>query len=152
MKITIAAAGRFRPGPEKSLYEKYIQRLPWSTTLVEVDERRARNAKHRRSQEAVKFIQAIPKGATVIALDARGKTLSSEGIAERLRNWQDEGVRSLIFVIGGADGLDQDLLRRADLILSLGSMTWPHLLVRVMLAEQLYRAGTLISGHPYHRG
>lgn len=151
MKIVIAAPGRFRACPEKDLYEKYIQRLPWAVSLVEIDEKRTKDTKQRRTQEAGKLANAIPKGATVVALDERGKTVSSVAMAEKLRNWQDQGTREIAFLIGGADGLDRNLLQQADLTLSLGAMTWPHLLVRAMLAEQLYRASTLISGHPYHR-
>jgi 23S rRNA (pseudouridine1915-N3)-methyltransferase len=94
---------------------------------------------------------AVPKGATIIVLDQRGKTLSSEDFATRLGRWQDEGVGDLAFIIGGADGLDPAWRQRAALVLSLGAMTWPHVLARVMLAEQLYRAQSILAGHPYHR-
>jgi 23S rRNA (pseudouridine1915-N3)-methyltransferase len=151
MKIVIAAPGRFRSSPEKDLYEKYIQRLPWAVSLIEIDEKKTKDTKQRRAQEGGKLANAVPKGAIVVALDEGGKTVSSVAMAEKLRNWQDEGTREIAFLIGGADGLDRDLLQRADLALSFGAMTWPHLLVRAMLAEQLYRSSTLISGHPYHR-
>jgi 23S rRNA (pseudouridine1915-N3)-methyltransferase len=87
----------------------------------------------------------------MVALDEIGTGLSSDGLAQKIGGWQDQGVRDLTFLIGGADGLSPELLKCADLVLSLGAMTWPHMMVRVMLAEQLYRASTLISGHPYHR-
>jgi 23S rRNA (pseudouridine1915-N3)-methyltransferase len=151
LKIIIAAAGRFRTGPEKVLYQKYVDRLPWSLSLFEVDEKHIKDVKKRRHNEAQKLEKVIPRASTIIALDETGVSLSSEGLAKKLAIWQDQGVRDLVFLIGGAAGHSPDLLKRADLVLSLGAMTWPHILVRVMLAEQLYRASTLISGHPYHR-
>jgi len=152
MKITIAAAGRFRGGPEKELYQKYIERLPWPISLSEVDERHIKDKRKQRQQEARKLEKAVPKASTIVALDEIGTGLSSDGLAKKIGGWQDQGVRDLTFLIGGADGLSPELLKCADLVLSLGAMTWPHMMVRVMLAEQLYRASTLISGHPYHRG
>ena len=151
MRIIIAAAGRFRAGPEKGLYQKYVDRLPWPVSLSEIDEKHLKDAKKRKVQEARKLESVIPKDSTVIALDETGTGLTSKGLAERLGNWRDQGVRDFTFLIGGADGLSAELIKRADLVLSFGTMTWPHLLVRVMLAEQLYRASTLLSGHPYHR-
>ena len=88
----------------------------------------------------------------MVALDGRGKTLTSEEFATRLARWRDDGIADLVFVIGGADGLDRRLIERAAFVLSLGAMTWPHLLVRVLLAEQIYRAQSILLGHPYHRG
>jgi len=98
-----------------------------------------------------RLLAAVPEGATVAALDEKGKTLSSAAFAEKLSAWRDNGVRDLAFVIGGADGLDGALLKQADLVLSLGPMTWPHVMVRGLLAEQLYRAQCIQQGHPYHR-
>jgi len=94
----------------------------------------------------------LPKGATAVALDAGGKQFSSEAFAARLAAWRESGAAELAFLIGGADGIAETVLTRADFILSLGAMTWPHLLARVMLLEQLYRAQQIIAGHPYHRG
>ena len=95
---------------------------------------------------------AVPEGATVVVLDEGGRTLTSAAFARRIGGWRESGVRDLAFLIGGTDGMDESVIGRADLVLSLGSMTWPHLLVRGMLAEQIYRAQTILSGHPYHRG
>ena len=93
----------------------------------------------------------LPKQAVLVALDARGQSLTSEAFAARLAKWRDGSAGDLAFVIGGADGLEPALVKRADLVLSLGAMTWPHMLARAMLAEQLYRAATILQGHPYHR-
>lgn len=142
MKIVIAAVGKIRSGAEKDLYDRYVQRLPWKTSMVEVDEKRSKSSGLK---------GAIPSGALVIALDESGATLSSEKFARKIEGWQNQGARNLAFVIGGADGLPRDIFDTADEILSLGPMTWPHLLVRALLAEQLYRASTILSGHPYHR-
>jgi 23S rRNA (pseudouridine1915-N3)-methyltransferase len=147
MRVIIAAIGRPRPDPVEDLFQDYLRRCPWTIQVVDVvprDGPRARRA------EAEALRAAVPGGAVVVALDARGRSLTSEGFADRLGAWRDDG-RAVAFLIGGADGLDPELRRRADLVLAFGTMTWPHRLVRVMLAEQLYRASTIHAGHPYHR-
>ena len=98
------------------------------------------------------LLRAVPDGARVVALDAAGKTLTSAAFAKHLGAWRDAGVKDVAFLIGGADGLDGAVTGAADLVLSLGAMTWPHLLARAMLAEQIFRAQCILSGHPYHRG
>ena len=98
-----------------------------------------------------RLLGQVPVGAVVVALDETGKTLNSVAFAEKLKVWRDEGVRDVAFLIGGADGLDDAVRNRADLVMSFGAMTWPHLLVRGLLAEQIYRAQCILSGHPYHR-
>lgn len=150
MRLTLLAVGRMRAGPERNLLEHYRTRI--DIVVKEVDERRPLAPADRRRREAELLRAACPRGATLVALDARGHMLSSEGLAARLRAWQDGGVGDLAFAIGGADGLDETLVRDASFVLSLGPMTWPHLLVRGMLAEQLYRARSILAGHPYHRG
>ena len=117
--------------------------------LREVEDKRAGTG--RKAREADLLLSALPKNATVVALDERGKTLSSIQLAHALAAWRDDGTADIAFVIGGADGLDARVTQRADLVLSLGPMTWPHLMVRAMLAEQLYRAQQILAGHPYHR-
>lgn len=104
-----------------------------------------------RDQEALALLRRVPPGAVVVALDQRGTALTSPDLANRLGGWRDDGRREIAFLIGGAAGLGRSVLDRADLVLSLGPMTWPHLLVRAMLAEQLYRAVMILQGHPYHR-
>jgi 23S rRNA (pseudouridine1915-N3)-methyltransferase len=156
MRIAIVAVGRARAGPLAELFRDYAERVAatrvyGAVTLHEVEERRKLGPSALRAREADLLRAAIPKNAQVIALDAGGESLSSEAFARRLAGWRDSGVGTLAFVIGGADGLDAALLRESTARLSLGAMTWPHLLVRVMLAEQLYRAATILQGHPYHR-
>lgn len=151
MRILIAAVGRARAGPLRDLYEGYVRRLAWPVTLREVEVRQALPADRLKAREAELLLAAVPDGAAVIALDERGRALSSLEFAERIRLWRDSGPAALAFLIGGADGHDESVRRRADLLLSFGAMTWPHMLVRAMLAEQLYRAQTILSGHPYHR-
>ncbi len=151
MRITIAAVGRDKVGPARDLFETYTKRLPWPVELREVEEKRPLPAPQMKAREAELLLAAVPAGALVIALDGRGTTLSSEGLAAKLGGWRDEGRRDVAFLIGGADGLDRAVLDAAGLTLSLGAMTWPHMLVRPKLAEQLYRAWTILEGHPYHR-
>ncbi len=151
MRVVIAAVGRARAGPARDLFEHYVGRINWPITLREVEERRSLPLERLRAREAELLLAALPKGAPIVALDERGKALSSPEFAERIGRWRDDGVADLAFVIGGADGLDEGLRRRADLVLGLGRMTWPHLLVRALIAEQLYRAQQILAGHPYHR-
>lgn len=150
MEIVIAAIGRAR-GPEHELYSSYIARLPWRVDLKEIEIKKELAADKRRALEGEALRAAAPKGARVIALDERGKAETSAAFAQRLGRWRDDGVRAVTFIIGGADGLDEALRKNADAVLSFGAMTWPHLLVRALLAEQLYRAHTILTGHPYHR-
>ena len=158
MHITVAAIGRARTAPEQALFDDYARRLarsgPAALTLELKDgeDRRKLGTDARRAAEAELLLKLVPKGAPIVALDARGKSLTSEEFAKRIARWRDDGVADLAFVIGGADGLDPSLLKRANFVLSLGTMTWPHLLVRAMLAEQIYRAQSILLGHPYHRG
>ena len=151
MRITLAAVGRMRAGAMRDLFDDYAGRLrlPWK--LVEVEEHRRLKPDQLKSREAELLRAAIPKGATLVAMDERGKPQSSEQFAKKIGDWRDSGVADLAFLIGGADGLDDGLRKEAALILSLGAMTWPHFLARIMLAEQLYRAETILAGHPYHR-
>lgn len=151
MRVVIAAVGRARAGPARDLFEHYVGRINWPITLREVEERRPLPPDRLRAREAELLLAALPDGARIVALDERGKALSSPEFAERVRRWRDDGVSDLAFVIGGAEGLDDALRRRADLVLGLGRMTWPHLLVRALIAEQLYRAQQILAGHPYHR-
>ena len=151
MRIVIAAVGKARREPERELFEAFVKRISWPIALKEVEEHRPLPAPQRKAAEAAKLIAALPDGATVVALDEAGKTLSSTDFAKRIGRWRDDGVGDLAFVIGGADGLDASVLERAQLTLSLGPMTWPHMMVRALLSEQLYRAQSILAGHPYHR-
>ncbi|MDO8974364.1 23S rRNA (pseudouridine(1915)-N(3))-methyltransferase RlmH [Reyranella sp.] len=151
MKITIAAIGRASRGPERDLYEHYAGRIRWPLVLRELEEKRKLPAPQLMQREGELLLDAAPAGATLVMLDRRGKVLDSEGFAARLAGWRDTSVSDVAFLIGGADGHTEAMLKNATLILSFGAMTWPHLLARGMLAEQIYRAQQLLAGHPYHR-
>jgi 23S rRNA (pseudouridine1915-N3)-methyltransferase len=144
--------GRLRSGPLKELQALYAARIVPPPAIVEVDERRSLPPVQLKAREGDLILGALPTGVPFVALDEGGIQWSSRTLAERIAAWRDRGSPELAFAIGGADGLHSLVLKRADLILSLGSMTWPHLLVRGMLLEQLYRAQQILAGHPYHRG
>ena len=159
MRITLFAVGRLKSGPENELSGRYLDRfakaggalgLDFART-VEVAESRASTTELRKKEEAAQLIRIIPDGAALILLDERGKTPDSPGFADSLARLRDDGRRDLVIAIGGADGLDPELHAKADAVISFGRMTWPHQLVRILVAEQLYRAVTILSGHPYHR-
>ena len=152
MRILVAAVGRLRRGPEFDLLETYRRRMRWPVSIREVEEHRPLPAAERQRREAELLRAAVPGAAVLIALDERGSQLDSRQFADRIAAWQSAGRSDLAFVIGGADGLDGALLAAADMKLSLGAMTWPHMLVRGMLMEQLYRAQQILAGHPYHKG
>jgi len=158
MQITIAAVGRLKAGPERLLVERYLERagqtgraLGLTVAVREFPESRAARAEERMAQEAATLMGVLPEGARLIVLDERGDTVTSEAFAQRLGVLRDGGLRDVVFAIGGADGHGEALRRRADQSLAFGAMTWPHQIVRLMLAEQIYRATTILSGHPYHR-
>lgn len=159
MRLAIAAVGRMKSGPERDLVSRYLDRAvasgkPLALTgfdVFELNESRAGSAAARKVEEAKGLRSVLPDGI-LVTLDERGKAIGSEAFANLLARWRDEGRPAVSFVIGGADGIDPDFVRSADMSLSFSPMVWPHQLVRIMLAEQLYRATTILSGHPYHRG
>lgn len=151
MRISVIAVGRMRSAPERALFERYRDRITWPLDLREVEDRRSRAADERRRREAVLLLDAVPAGATIVALDGDGRTIDSAAFAEVFATWRDDGRRNVAFLIGGAEGLDPSVRETADLVLSLGPMTWPHLLARVLLMEQIFRAQCILAGHPYHR-
>ncbi|MGH6928840.1 MAG: 23S rRNA (pseudouridine(1915)-N(3))-methyltransferase RlmH [Dongiaceae bacterium] len=154
MRINIIAVGRWKAGPERELFDEYVRRLNWSVTLKEVEEHRKVPPAQLMAREGELLLAALPKaspGLFVVALDPRGKGLSSEELANHIRQWRERGIDELAFLVGGAEGLSTLVRQRAGFVLSFGAMTWPHLLVRTMLVEQLYRAQSIQSGHPYHR-
>ena len=138
MLLHIVARGKIGRSPEAELVERYLKRIAWPTKVTELPDRGG------------KIPGSAPNGVTVV-LDERGTALSSIDLAKKLETWRDAGKREARFVIGGADGHDDDDRRSADLLLSFGEATWPHLLVRAMLAEQLFRATSILANHPYHR-
>ena len=151
MKLTIAAIGRTGRGPERDLYEHYAGRIRWLLTLRELEEKKKLPPAQLIGREGELLLAAVPPKSVLVALDRRGKMLDSEAFAGHLRRWRDDAVADVAFLIGGADGHGESLLKRATLVVSFGAMTWPHLLARAMLAEQIYRAQQLLAGHPYHR-
>ena len=160
MRIIIAAVGRLKRGPETELAERYLKRaeqtgrnLGWRLIeIIEIRESRADDAARRMLEESIALANIIPDGALTVLLDERGENLGSAGFAQRLGEWRAADRAALVFMIGGADGLAPSLREKAKLTLSLGAATWPHQIVRVLLLEQLYRAATILTGHPYHRG
>ncbi len=152
MRIVIVAVGRFGRGPEKVLFDDYAGRLPWTVALREIDPGKSRSAGERKKREAALLLRLVPERAAIVALDRAGESLSSEAFADHFRRWQEGGKRDVAFLIGGPDGHGAEIAKAADLVLSLGAMTWPHMLARVMLVEQLFRAHAIMTGHPYHRG
>lgn len=159
MRIAVAAVGRLKAGPDRELVERYRLRAAKiggslglrGPDMVEIRESRAREAGRRMVEEAIALADVIPNDAVRVVLDSRGQNASSDTLTGRIRGWRDGGRQALCFVIGGADGLAAGLLDEADMPLAFGSATWPHQLVRIMLMEQIYRAMTILSGHPYHR-
>ncbi len=155
MNYHILAVGRFGRGrshsAERDLFEQFAKRIQPPPAVIEVEEKRPMAVAERMRREAELLRTALPAGAFVIALDERGKTLSSEEFARRIGDLRDNGRRDIAFLIGGADGLEKSLRESADLVISFGRMTWPHMLVRGMLAEQIFRAQSILAGHPYHR-
>jgi 23S rRNA (pseudouridine1915-N3)-methyltransferase len=151
MRLTIVAVGRAKAGPELELYRQFARRLNWPLALKEVEDRKKDPAR-RTEREAELLLAAVPAGAKLVALDERGESLTSEAFAALLVRWRDDGIGEVAFVLGGADGLSPEVLKRADRRIAFGTMTWPHQMARAMLAEQLYRAETIFAGHPYHRG
>jgi len=147
----IVAIGKQRRGPLGELQALYAGRLNPPPAIVELEEKRKLPPVQLQAREAELILAAVPAGARLVALDEKGAGWSSREFAERLATWRDQGIATLAFAIGGADGLGSAVIERADSVVSLGAMTWPHLLVRGMLLEQLYRAQQILAGHPYHR-
>jgi 23S rRNA (pseudouridine1915-N3)-methyltransferase len=159
MRILIAAVGRLKQGPERELAVAYRKRAQTigrplglrEIEIVEIRESRAADAERRRVEEAIAIANVIPERAIIVVLDEHGANLDSVALAALLREWRAEDRPAVCFAIGGADGLAGSLRERAKLKLAFGTATWPHQLVRIMLLEQLYRAGSILAGHPYHR-
>jgi 23S rRNA (pseudouridine1915-N3)-methyltransferase len=158
LRVVVAAIGRMKQGPERELVSRYLDRARASGKLLaltgfdvlEFAESRAGSVESRKDDETKTLVAALPEGVRVV-LDERGKSISSQAFALQLGRWRDDGRPAVSFVIGGADGHGRELLAGSDLTLSFSPLTWPHQMVRIMLAEQLYRATTILSGHPYHR-
>jgi 23S rRNA (pseudouridine1915-N3)-methyltransferase len=159
MRLIVISIGRLKQGPERELAERYRERFDVigrklgfrGLEIHEIPESRARDAATRIAEEGAAISGAIPPKSVLVALDERGDNIDSAAFARHLGRWRDEQVANTIFMIGGADGLSPDLWRKAKLRIAFGSATWPHQMVRFMLLEQVYRAATILAGHPYHR-
>jgi 23S rRNA (pseudouridine1915-N3)-methyltransferase len=151
MRLTLIAVGRAKARPERDLFEQFTRRLIMPFELREVEEKKHLSGQELRLREASLLNAAIPEGAVRIALDENGEDLTSREFANKIGQWRDESKSGAAFIIGGADGLDAEFSKNCDLRLSLGKQTWPHMLVRSLVAEQLYRAQCILAGHPYHR-
>ncbi len=158
MRLLILAVGKLKAGPEKALVDEYARRLTWPLSTREVEARGRLEGAALKIREAELLLAALDQagpgkvgGRRVVALDERGAEPGSAEFAGRIGAWRDQGVGEIAFVIGGADGLDETVRARADWVVAFGRLTWPHLLVRALLAEQLYRAQQILAGHPYHR-
>jgi 23S rRNA (pseudouridine1915-N3)-methyltransferase len=159
VRLIVIAVGRLKQGPERELAERYRKRFDdigrklgfRGLEIHEIAESRARDAAARIAEEAAAITSSIPENSVLVTLDERGENIDSVGLARHLGRFRDQSVASTVFVIGGADGLSPELRRRERLRIAFGTATWPHQMVRVMLFEQLYRAATILSGHPYHR-
>ena len=159
MRIVVAAIGRLKQGPERELAERYRKRATDAgrgavlnaVDIVEIRESRAGDAARRMLEESIAIANILPERAATVVMDEHGENASSQAIAGRLQAWQSAGRGAVAFIVGGADGLAPSLRQGADFTLAFGAATWPHQLVRIMLLEQLYRAMTILAGHPYHR-
>jgi 23S rRNA (pseudouridine1915-N3)-methyltransferase len=155
MRVHLCAVGRLRSGPERALVDDYVTRFDRTGRAHGVGPLLEHEVEDKRNlgmaAEAELLARAVPAGAVLVCLDERGRNLTSPEFATHLARWRDGGCQDLAFVVGGADGITPAMRDRADFSLSFGAMVWPHMLVRVMLAEQLYRAATILAGGPYHR-
>ncbi|MCA1299817.1 23S rRNA (pseudouridine(1915)-N(3))-methyltransferase RlmH [Stappia indica] len=159
MRVHLACIGRLKSGPERDLFDRYADRARKAgralgltlSPVIELPEARAPRAEDRKAAEAEALLAALPAGAVIVALDEGGKTMTSERFAQMLEQHKDTGSSDLALVIGGPDGHGEALLQASRMSLALGPMTWPHQIARVLICEQVYRAITILSGHPYHR-
>lgn len=159
MRIIVAAIGRMKQGPETELVERYRKRVAQTgrslglrgVEIVEIRESRADRAEKRMLEESIALANVMPAGAATVLLDEHGDNLDSATFAGLIAKWKGDNCSAAVFIIGGADGLSVTLREKATQRLSFGAATWPHQMVRIMLLEQLYRATTILAGHPYHR-
>jgi len=155
VKLSLIVVGRLRKGPEALMIDDYLTRFErigrsmglGPVSVIELEDKKGGG----KAGEAALLQKALPEGAVLVVLDERGKVLKSPEFAQKLAGWRDQGQREVVFMIGGSDGLDTKLVAQADFSLSFGKMVWPHMLARVMLSEQIYRAASILSNAPYHR-
>jgi 23S rRNA (pseudouridine1915-N3)-methyltransferase len=159
MRIVVAAVGRLKQGPERELAERYRKRAAdagrsagvSAFDIIEIKESRAGDAARRMLEESIAIANIIPDDGIIAILDERGESMSSSAFAGRLQGWRAQDRPAVAFIIGGHDGLAPSLREKSNLAIAFGTATWPHQLIRIMLLEQLYRAVTILAGHPYHR-
>ena len=151
MRITIVAVGKLRRSIFNQLFGLYAKRLRWELRLREIEPHNSKNIKEQQRHESARLLALIPDGAQIIILDENGEALSSLGLASWVDTKIQNGTKDICVLIGGANGLDLDILSKSHLILALGRLTWPHLMVRGMILEQIYRVQQILSGHPYHK-
>ena len=159
MQISVFAVGRMKKGPEQELVSRYFDRFSKLAPSLglsfqnvhEIVESRSQNANQRMEEEGENLLGTLQEGSRLIVLDERGKSMTSVQFAHKLQDWRDAGCKHLTIALGGPDGHCEKVRTRADLLLSFGAMTWPHQIARILLSEQIYRAATILSGHPYHR-
>jgi 23S rRNA (pseudouridine1915-N3)-methyltransferase len=151
MNIEIISIGKFRNSPQKEIFELYKKRCSWNIKLKELEVKSGSNPETIKEKEGDLILSSVPSSAKIILLDETGKNLSSKEFAGLIQNFRNNSVSNLAFIIGGADGTSIKVKQKADIILSLGKLTFPHMMVRSILSEQLYRAFSIINNHPYHR-
>ena len=151
MRVSILAIGKNRQGVFKDLYEFYAKRIQWEIQLVEVEIRKTLDWKKQRLNETRKLLSSVPKDSLIVILDESGKLLTSRALSNWINNQVDNGAKDVSFLIGGSHGLDLSAISSPNLMISLGRVTWPHLMIRGMISEQLYRAQQILQNHPYHK-
>lgn len=153
MRVTILSIGKFENSPHKAVYENYLKRIKWKVELKEMDVKNSNNlsAEVKKREEGELLLKALKPGSKLIVCDENGKQFKSRDFAKLLSEFANRGDSDITFVIGGSDGLSEEILKKAALKISFGLATMPHLMVRSVLIEQLYRAESIIAGHPYHR-
>lgn len=151
MRITVCAVGRLKKGPWRALVDEYVKRLNWSVTVVEVEAKAGLSGTALKDEEGQLLLKSIPEDSYIITLDEKGRESTSRELSQKIEHIQHHGGGKICFVIGGADGLSDVVKSRVNQSISFGRTTWPHMMVRVMLLEQVYRAQQILNGHPYHR-
>lgn len=152
MKINIIAIGKFKKNcPNQELFLDYLKRTKWSVKLVEIESKISGSVEEIKKKEGELIIKNIVPNSKIILMDERGENIGSKEFAVKISNWQNQSISNLCFIIGGANGVSEEVKKTADLVLSFGKMTFPHMMIRSMLAEQIYRAFLIINNHPYHK-
>lgn len=149
-KIEIIAVGKLKQGAQADLIQEYLTRIKWPLTIHEV-ESKITDSKAQQAQEHKLILEKLDNDGFLIILDERGKSPRSMEFAQQIEKLQNDGIEKITFIIGGADGLTDDIRQKANMMISFGHQTWPHMMVRTMLLEQIYRAQQILAGHPYHR-